>query len=578
MTQMNTPVSRRIHFLPEQLANQIAAGEVVERPASVLKELLENALDAGASQIDVEVERGGTGLIRVRDNGGGIHKEDMAMAVSRHATSKIASLEDLEALISLGFRGEALASIGSVSRLKLVSATAGAETAWSVEAQGRDSQPREFPASHPVGTSVEVAELFFNTPARRKFLRTEKTEFAHIEDVFKRAALSRFEVGFSLTHNRRRLYRLRPAQSSEQKRQRIAEVCGKAFSQTALAVDESLDKLHLEGWIAPASEGRSSSDTQYFFLNGRMVRDKLIQHAIRQAYDELLPVGRHAAYVLYLAMPVAEVDVNVHPTKHEVRFHQARRVHDFLVVALRRALEQRRELPLAMNEPAAPAYQRPPTPSAPPAEPFRPRPLASVPRQPPLRQEADAEQKPFTLGQPIAQVDDRYLLLQGEEGVSLLDIVEADRLLALAGLERQWRSQRPGQPLIFPAQVALDTQQRQRLESLRSVLEPLGIAWDELTEGRIVLRSLPEVLHPLDLERWLKTVLEAVEPSPLEDIEQALPVLAAAAAQSRRYRPSQGEMGSLLQSLQQLNLAALEGKLWRRLDADTLQQIMKGKA
>jgi len=565
----------RIRLLPEQLANQIAAGEVVERPASVLKELLENALDAGATRIEVEVEKGGSSLIRVRDNGGGIHREDLALAVSRHATSKITRLEDLAALYSLGFRGEALASIGSVSRLKLVSATAGAECAWSVEAQGRDSQPREFPASHPVGTTVEVAELFFNTPARRKFLRSEKTEFAHIEDVFKRAALSRFDVGFELSHNRRRLYRLRPVQgpdqNREQGRQRVAEVCGKAFAESALVVDESLEQMRLHGWTAPSGEGRSSGDTQYFFLNGRMVRDKLIQHAIRQAYDGRLAAGRHAAYVLYLEMPAEEVDVNVHPTKHEVRFHRAREVHDFLVVALRRSLEQGAELPLAAREPPAGRYgaERPAPGYRPPALATSPRPLHAPRASAPQTRPDDS-----ALGRPIARVEDRYLLLQGEAGVTLLDIAEADRLLVLAGLQRQLASGAAARPLIFPAQVALDARQLQRLADLEEWLSALGIVWDELTEGRIVLRELPEVLHPLDLASWLVAVLETLDDG-AQDLDLALPGLAEAAARSRRYVPSQGELDSLLRDLQQLELAELEGRLWRRLDGAALQALMQ---
>jgi DNA mismatch repair protein MutL len=562
--------TRRIRLLPEQLANQIAAGEVVERPASVLKELLENALDAGATRIEVEVEKGGTSLIRVRDNGGGIHREDMALAVSRHATSKIAQLEDLEALYSLGFRGEALASIGSVSRLKLVSATAGADIAWSVEAQGRDSEPQEYPASHPEGTSVEVAELFFNTPARRKFLRSEKTEFGHIEDVFKRAALSRFDVGFELSHNRRRLLRLRPADTPEQRRQRIAEVCGKAFADTALLVEERMEALHLHGWAAPAEAGRSSSDIQYFFLNGRMVRDKLIRHAIRQAYDDLLPPGRYAAYVLYLAMPAAEVDVNVHPTKHEVRFHRAREVHDFLVVALRRALEGRQELPLAMQEAPAPSYGgSTPAPAA-----YRPPALAAAPRPAAERRPVPAHIADTGLGRPIAQVAERFLLLQGDDGVKLLDIAEADRLLVLAGLERQLASQAPARPLIFPAQVALDGGQLQRLKELADLLSALGITWDELTEGRIVLRELPEVLHPLDLSAWLLAVLENLDAG-VREPRTALPILAQAAASSRRYQASQGEVDALLRDLQQLDLPALEGSLWRHLDGESLQRFME---
>ena len=316
-----------IRVLSPQLANQIAAGEVVERPASVVKELVENSLDAGADKIQIDIENGGAGLIRIRDNGIGIAKEELALALARHATSKIADLADLEAILSLGFRGEALASISSVSRLTLTSRTAEQHEAWQVYAQGRDMETTIQPASHPIGTTVEVANLFFNTPARRKFLRSEKTEFSHIDEVIRRIALAKFNISFTLTHNGKVLRQYKSAVTNEQKLKRVAAICGDDFIQNALQIDWKHDDLHLSGWVALPHFNRPQNDLNYCYVNGRMVRDKIITHAIRQAYAEYLSNDQYPAFVLFIDLNPNDVDVNVHPTKHEVRFHQSRLVH-----------------------------------------------------------------------------------------------------------------------------------------------------------------------------------------------------------------------------------------------------------
>ncbi|WP_372980862.1 DNA mismatch repair endonuclease MutL [Marinobacter sediminum] len=327
-----------IQLLSPRLANQIAAGEVVERPASVVKELVENALDAGADRVDVEIEQGGVKLIRVRDDGSGIEEQDLPLALSRHATSKIVSLDDLEAVASLGFRGEALASISSVSRLTLTSRTAAQEAASRVEVEGRDMDARISPAAHPVGTTVEVRDLFFNTPARRKFLRTEKTEFNHVEECVRRQALSRFDAGFTLRHNQRVVQSLRPAESPLDKERRIGALCGQQFIDNAVLIDAEATGLRLWGWVALPTFSRSQADLQYFFVNGRVIRDRLVAHAVRQAYRDVLYNNRHPAFVLYLEVDPATVDVNVHPTKHEVRFRDGRLVHDFIFRTLHKAL------------------------------------------------------------------------------------------------------------------------------------------------------------------------------------------------------------------------------------------------
>ncbi|MCG9134977.1 DNA mismatch repair endonuclease MutL [Yersinia enterocolitica] len=339
-----------IQILPPQLANQIAAGEVVERPASVVKELVENSLDADASRIDIDIERGGAKLIRIRDNGCGIGKDDLALALARHATSKISSLEDLEAILSMGFRGEALASISSVSRLILTSRTAEQNEAWQAYAEGRDMAVTIKPAAHPVGSTLEVLDLFYNTPARRKFMRTEKTEFGHIDEVVRRIALARFDVAINLSHNGKLMRQYRAAPDPSQHERRLASICGPAFLQHALAISWQHGDLTIRGWVADPAASRTLSEMQYCYVNNRMMRDRLINHAIRQAYQDLLKDDQQPAYVLYLDIDPHQVDVNVHPAKHEVRFHQARLVHDFIYQAVTTVLQQTAAPLLNINE------------------------------------------------------------------------------------------------------------------------------------------------------------------------------------------------------------------------------------
>lgn len=348
-----------IQILPPQLANQIAAGEVVERPASVVKELVENSLDAGATQLQIDIENGGANLIRIRDNGLGIPKDELRLALARHATSKISTLEDLESILSLGFRGEALASISSVSRLTLTSRTAEQTEAWQVFAQGREMETTIKPASHPVGATVEVCNLFFNTPARRKFLRTEKTEFIHIDEVIRRIALAKPNIAITLTHNGKTVRQYKQALNDKQKLKRLSAICGEEFIKNALHIDWKHGDLHLSGWIARPQFSRAQNDLAYSYINGRMVRDKVITHAIRQAYGEFLNTAQFPAFVLYLDLNPLEVDVNVHPTKHEVRFQQARLIHDFIYQGIKNALNAQTdftfEQPPQINEVREPA-------------------------------------------------------------------------------------------------------------------------------------------------------------------------------------------------------------------------------
>lgn len=324
-----------IEILPARLANQIAAGEVVERPASVVKELVENSLDAGATRVQIDIERGGHKLIRIRDNGSGIGKDELTLALSRHATSKLKSLDDLENICSLGFRGEALASISSVSRLTLCSKPKAQDAAWQAFAQGRDMDVQVKPVAHPDGTTIEVKDLFFNTPARRKFLRTEKTEFSHIDELIKRIALSRFDVSITLTHNQKVVRQYRAKTDPDQAITRVAQVAGKAFAEQGLHIQSGESGLQLHGWVLPVG---SANTTQYTYVNNRMMRDKLILHAIRQAFEEVSGAQELPGFVIYIDIDPRQVDVNVHPAKHEVRFHQGRLVHDFILQAIKQVV------------------------------------------------------------------------------------------------------------------------------------------------------------------------------------------------------------------------------------------------
>ncbi|MGI2169606.1 DNA mismatch repair endonuclease MutL [Shewanella sp. MF05960] len=340
-----------IQLLPPQLANQIAAGEVVERPASVVKELVENSLDAGATRVDIDIDKGGSKLIRIRDNGAGIAKDELALALSRHATSKVHTLDDLEAILSFGFRGEALASISSVSRLTLTSKTAEQSEAWQAYAEGSQMDVKVTPAAHPQGSTIEVVDLFFNTPARRRFLKSDKTEFTHIDEWLKRIAIARSDIHFALTHNGKLVRQYRPANTEIQTQQRLAQICGRAFAEQALSIACDHDGLSLSGYLQSPHDS-VITDTSFFYVNGRLVRDRLVNHAVKQAFAEH-GIDHQPGYVLMLALDPHQVDVNVHPAKHEVRFHQSRYVHDFILQAIQSALLQMPQLVLteAITEP-----------------------------------------------------------------------------------------------------------------------------------------------------------------------------------------------------------------------------------
>lgn len=512
----------RIQLLPPQLVNQIAAGEVVERPAAVVKELLENSLDAGARTIEIDIEQGGVRRVRVRDDGAGIHKDDLPLALRRHATSKIRSLEDLEQVLSLGFRGEALPSIGSVSRLELSSRTEADSHGWRVAGEG-DASSLPEPTAHPVGTTVEVRDLFFNVPARRNFLRTEQTEFGHIEDLVKRIALSRFEVGFTLRHNQRVVHGLRPLAPGEYA-QRVAALYGTAFMEQALPVEAAAVGLRLWGWVGLPAFSRGQADLQFFYVNGRMVRDKLVSHAIRQAYQDVLYHGRHPAYVLYLELPPAQVDVNVHPTKHEVRFREGRLVHDFLFRSLHKSLA---EVSPAQH-PITQSLPNTPEPRGAVSEIFtplqRPMPLAAphVPSAAQVREQIVAyqalhgvelrdEPAPATvppLGYAMAQLQGIYILAENTEGLVLVDMHAAHERIIYERMKAALEGEGiTSQPLLLPITVSVSALEADIAEENAGLFEDLGFEIGRAGPETLVVRRMPTLLQDADVTSLLRDVL-----------------------------------------------------------------------
>ncbi|UXZ56072.1 DNA mismatch repair endonuclease MutL [Halomonas sp. 7T] len=550
----------RIHVLDPRLANQIAAGEVVERPSSVTKELIENAIDAGSQRIEVEIEQGGARLIKVRDDGIGISEQDLPLALARHATSKISSLEDLEGVSSLGFRGEALASISSVSRLELTSnADEDPRQGWRVVAEGRGMEAKVMPAPHPRGTSVAVRDLFFNTPARRKFLRTEKTEFAHVEEAFRRQALSRYDIAWVLRHNQKVVHQLPQGNTPAARERRIASLLGKNFIEHARYIEREAGGLRLSGWVGLPTHSRSQADQQYFFVNGRVVRDRLVAHAVRQAYRDVLYNGRHPVFVLYLELDSDVVDVNVHPTKHEVRFRDGRIVHDFLYSSLHhclaaskpseeqsasdaQALEapesdtpsqveqpaprwQQQGMPLSEGQGRHPGAERvrrfmqgyqalhpdhEETLLTPQSSPPGQQPAATAVREVPQVMPAyDATEAP-PLGFALGQLHGVYILAQNTQGLVLVDMHAAHERIVYERMKNQLAAAKgvDAQPLLVPVSLAASRSEVATAESERDAIIQLGVELDVAGPETLLVRQLPALLAQADPEALVREMLE----------------------------------------------------------------------
>ncbi|HEX3838692.1 MAG TPA: DNA mismatch repair endonuclease MutL [Steroidobacteraceae bacterium] len=564
-----------IRILPDELIDQIAAGEVIERPASVVKELVENSLDAGARRIEIDIERGGIGLIRVRDDGLGMDAQEVTLALQRHATSKITSMDDLQSVVTLGFRGEAMPSIASVSRLRLLTRTAQAQHAVEIQADG-GTRSAVRPVAHVVGTTIEVRDLFFNVPARRKFVRSEATESGHIVRLVERLALSRPEISFQLRSGERVLLDAQATDADLQPLEtRVRALIGADFLEQALPFEHAAGPVWVGGWLGLPTAARSSADQQFWFVNGRSVRDRLLMNAVRLGYRDVLFHGRYPAYVLYLTLDPAMVDVNAHPTKLEVRFRDSRQIHDFVFRAIAEALAQTRpggvEPPSGQALPTAPAQSHQPRFGAPPVTPrYLPgrdpwhvaeRLQESAPQPYALDLgaagatatiDADAQQP---LGTPLAQIRGTYILSQTAQGVVLVDMHAGHERVLYEQLKSQYTNGVPSQALLEPLVVELAAHELDALLEGRAEWERAGFELDALGHTRLALRRVPALLSGAKVAEIVREVARDLDnPAAGHHIEDAsdrfLATLACRTSVHANRRLSLPEMDALLRQME----------------------------
>lgn len=565
---------RRIHHLNPALANQIAAGEVIERPASVVKELLENAIDAGATELIIRVAQGGSTLIEISDNGAGIHPDDLPLAVMRHATSKIQTAEDLHAIISLGFRGEALASIAAVSRLTLMSSQDVSGVGYQIEVNGTAFDHQEILAvASQKGTQIRVQDLFFNVPARRKFLKKPSTEFGHIEEIVRRLALTHFNIRFVLEHNDQIRLNLPVADSGELRFQRVQQLLGKQFTENAYWIDAESVSMRLSGWLGHPSDARAQADLQYIYVNGRIVKDKTITHALRMAYDGILHGHQYSAYLLFLEVEPENIDVNVHPTKHEIRFLNQREVHEFVRHYAKSTLSQFQTASVELSEALSPEQQIPQPSiqetlslhqyreyqSQQPAEKNEVEPqsysdnlltdfqsaqvqpvdyrkvISNTPRDniqqvnnalkeylAPLREttstdlnDGQSHQDEYPLGIAIAQLHGIYILAQNTQGLIIVDMHAAHERILLQQMKSAWDKPEywQSQQLLIPKVVSISRMQANRIDDLKPQLARLGLDIDQYGDDQVILRGVPAVLQKADFSKLIPELLNDLDPN-----------------------------------------------------------------
>jgi DNA mismatch repair protein MutL len=557
------------------LANQISAGEVVERPASVVKELLENSLDAGSTKINLDIEQGGTRLIRICDNGHGIHPDDLVLALSRHTTSKIKEIDDLEKINTLGFRGEALASISAVSRLLLTSCIENS-TGWQVQTDGIEQELKTNPKAHPKGTTIEIRDLFFNTPARKKFLRTEKTEFEHIDELVKRIALSAFDVDFTMTHNQKLIRQYRSARSEVERAQRVSSLCGAPFIENALLIESDISDLKLTGWISSPTFSRATADLQYFYVNGRIIRDKLVSHAVRHAYHDVLYGNRQPAFVLFLEISPDQVDVNVHPTKYEVRFRESRLVHDFISHSIKDALAHVRpgsSIPIqSCDIQHAPAPKHIPTPidyAYSPSKPMAPLQIKEKmaayqqlhennhPKNPEtFPQIAEAVTSTPPLGFALAQLRNIFILAENENGLVLVDMHAAHERVLYEKLKKNFSEKRlTAQHLLLPLTIQLSEREANALENHVDIFEKLGLRIERMSLDTLIIRETPDILCDSNIEQLVRDIasdlIEHETSSKIDErIDHWLATMACHAAVRAQRTLTLIEMNALLRAME----------------------------
>ena len=560
-------MQERIQKLSSLLANQIAAGEVVERPSSVVKELVENSLDAGATAIEIEIEQGGLRLIRVRDNGSGIHQDDIPLAIHRHATSKIHRPEQLSQIHTLGFRGEALASIGSVSRLSLTSARH-QEAAWKIVVEG-NQETQVMPASHPVGTTVDVCDLFFNTPARRKFMRSAKTEFEHIDELIKRIALSSFPIHFTLKHDQRIVRQYHPAPSMTEANERLVALCGSAFVEQAVHIEAEGAGMRLTGWLAQPTFTRSQADMQYFYVNGRMIRDKAVLHALKEAYHDVLYRGRYPAYILFLEISPAEVDVNVHPTKHEVRFRESRVVHDFILRSVLDALANIRsweENDVPATSAHAHCQHAEKTVSQAqiyyPATESRSMQHHAVQQQLSLYRQLHAdntvvdESSAPSLGYALGQLQGIYILAENAQGLVMIDMHAAHERIVYEKMKHAFSQQTMAtQMLLVPLTIVLSEREADCVEQQGDFFQLLGFEVERMAKETVVIRSVPQLLAHGPIDQLIRDVVtdllaQGESSKVMENINRLLGTLACHSSVRAHHKLTIPEMNALLRDME----------------------------
>jgi DNA mismatch repair protein MutL len=583
-----------IEKLPDHLINQIAAGEVIERPASVLKELCENSIDATASKLTIELERGGIQRILVRDNGTGIEKDQLSVALTRHATSKIRDLEDLQHIESMGFRGEALPSIASVGRLSITSNTQQNNEAWMLHSEGGQSEPSK-PAAHAKGTSVEVNDIFYNTPARRKFLRTDKTEFSHCEQVVKRLALVNFHINIEFRHNQKTIFSLPVAATPEERQRRLEVLLGKNFVEHIIPIERHDGGMKLSGWIASPDFSRVQADLQYQYVNRRHIRDRTISHAVKLAYQDVLYHGRNPAYVLFLEIDPAEVDVNAHPAKHEVRFHDTRTIHNFVRHTLKQAVSHVRDAPIdSRNLDKLAGFVNAPTPQQ---STFNTQDTAPTTRMSVEQYKAlYAHQQPASagrsyasgtsafnpdnanvkadvkhdtqhpnntsediplLGYAVAQLHGIYILAQNQDGLILVDMHAAHERVVYEQLKRQAGDHEiECQQLLVPLQISVTTSEATLVEDQKSQFESFGFDIDRAGDTSIIVRTIPHILSHSDITQVLRDVIADIEKNQsstrIEDFHNELLSSIACHGSVRAHREmKQHEMNALLRAMEE---------------------------